>query len=69
MEQIPVSQEILDHARGTMIFDTNEIDVKPSIAAYKCKIYRTRLALSSASRHPRQTVQFINETTRAARLD
>jgi hypothetical protein len=56
MEQIHVSPEVLEHARGAVIFDNGEWEGKPAVPAYRCKLYRARLALSSESRHPNSVV-------------
>jgi hypothetical protein len=59
MEEIPIPPEILDHARGALMFDLSEVTHSVSgIAAYRCKLYRALLdqglaTYSVAERHTR----------------
>ena len=50
MDQISISPEVMEHARGALTFEAGETgESRSGVAAYQCKVYQTRLELESAS--------------------
>jgi hypothetical protein len=68
VEQMQLSPEIMEHARGAITFGiTDPVQYVSGPAAYKSKLYRVSLQLKSASEHTNSLLHKGREANRGGR--